>query len=139
MRSRNQQVCGLILLFVVLISSWASGHAILAESTPKQDAVLADAPKEAVLRFNARIEKKMTAVTLVDADGKKLPMPPIPADPNGAPDKMVVPLPEMKPGAYELQFRVMATDGHSTAGELRFTISGPTTSPATQPSGGATR
>ena len=42
----------------------ASSHAIVLESSPIHDAVLPVAPPRVTLRFNSRIEKRFTRVTL---------------------------------------------------------------------------
>jgi methionine-rich copper-binding protein CopC len=135
MKSRNASAPGwaLVGLVIFFTTSAAFGHAIMVESTPKQDETVTAAPKEALLRFNARIEKKLTTVKLVNDNGDKIAMPPMPDESKLPADKLIVPLPELKPGSYQLQFQVMAADGHSTPGVLRFQISGATTAPATQP------
>ena len=124
-----------LLLILVLSPAAARGHAILVESSPKQDEVLKKAPKEAVLRFNARIEKKVTRATLVDEHDKKVKMPPMQEDKGGPPERLVIALPELKPGAYRLEYRVMASDGHATPGLIRFTVAGP----ASRPTGGSAK
>lgn len=123
----------LVLTLALAPAAVVLAHAVLVESSPAQDEVLKAPATRAVLRFNARIEKAVTRVTLVDGDGHAVKMPRIPADPDGPPDRLVVPLPPLKPGAYRLEYRVLAADGHSTPGLIRFTVSPPA---ATGPSKG---
>ncbi len=116
------------LLLVVLVSAasaWA--HAVVVESSPEDGAVLARAPDYAVLRFNARIERGLSQVSLHAAGGRPIPLPPRSPAPPGqeAPDRLAVRLPELGPGAYEIRYRVLAADGHVTPGVLRFTVSQP--------------
>jgi len=127
--------CKLMAVALALLPAIARGHAVLVESSPKQDEVLKQAPREAVLRFDARIEKKVTRATLVDGDGKKVKLPPIPEDKDGPPERLVIALPELKPGAYRLEYRVLASDGHATPGLIKFSIAGP----ETRKSGGAAK
>jgi len=108
-------------------------HALLVESSPKQDGVVNEAPKEVVLRFNARIEKKVSRVTLLDGGGEKVKLPPLPEDGDGPAERLRVALPALRPGAYKLEFRVLASDGHATPGLLRFTVSAPATPPPPAP------
>src|SRR3982751_2403739 len=103
----------------------ARAHALLVESTPKQDEVVTEAPREVVLKFNARIEKKVSRVTLLDERGEKVKLPPPPDDGQGPAERLRVALPALKPGAYKLEFLVLASDGHATPGLLRFTVSSP--------------
>src|SRR5882672_9470423 len=129
----------LALIFCLLAPMLALAHALLMESSPKQDEKLKTPATQAVLRFDARIEKSVTRVTLVDGDGHKIKMPPIPEDKDGPEDRLTIPFPALKPGAYQLQYTVLAADGHATPGILRFSIvpgaaTAPTSHPATQPS-----
>ena len=110
------------LLLLVATPTRTLAHAILVESAPKQDEVLATGPKEVVLRFNARIEKKVARATLTDGSGKKIKLPPIPEDKAGPPDRLVIPLPALKAGSYRLEYKVLAADGHATPGLLRFKV-----------------
>jgi copper transport protein len=117
--------CAFALAFLLLTPSHVRAHALLVGSTPKQDEVLDEAPTEIVLRFNARIEKGVSHVTLLDGDGKKVKLPPLPQDKDGPVDRLKIDLPALKPGAYKLEYRVLASDGHATPGLLRFTVSAP--------------
>ena len=38
------------------------------------------------------------------------------------PERVVVALPALAPGAYMLQYKVLAEDGHASQGAVRFTI-----------------
>src|SRR5262245_10571355 len=63
------------LLFVALAlagSGPAAGHSLLIESTPAAGANLTAPPRELVLRFNNRIEKKLSKVRLVGVNGERL-------------------------------------------------------------------
>ena len=127
----------LVGLLLAVLPTVARAHALLVESTPKQDEVINEAPTEVVLRFNARIEKGVSRVTLLGPGGDKVRLPPLPPDKDGPPDRLRVDLPALKPGAYKLEFRVLASDGHATPGLLRFTVSPPASGGAGgQPEGG---
>jgi len=49
---------------VLLPASPAAPHAIVLESSPAHDAVLERAPEQMTLRFNSKIEKRFTRITL---------------------------------------------------------------------------
>jgi copper transport protein len=129
------------ILCCVLAPAVALAHAVLVESSPKQDETLKSATTRAVLRFNARIEKKVTRVSLVDGKGQKVKLPALPDDADGPEDRLLIALPAALPaGSYRLEYTVLAADGHSSPGVLRFTIGGGTTAPASAPAGaGAAR
>jgi copper resistance protein C len=123
-----RSVCLGITLAAVLVAAVATAvgaHAVLVGSSPKDKATIKAAPKQVVLNFNATIDKKVTKVTLLDAKGHKVALP-TPKDgyTAGPPASLIVPMPALKPGAYRLEYEVMATDGHITPGLVRFTIAG---------------
>jgi methionine-rich copper-binding protein CopC len=134
---------GLVVLIVccVLTPAVALAHAVLVESSPRQDQTLTAATTRAVLRFNARIEKKVTRVNLVDANGRKMKLPPLPDDADGPEDRLIIALPAtLPPGSYRLEYTVLAADGHSSPGVLRFTLGGgaaTATAPTSAPAGAA--
>ena len=117
-----------LLLWVALVPmapSPAARHAIVLESSPTHEAVLDRAPEQVTLRFNSKIEKRFTRVTLASADRAPAPVAlPESADP-AAPDRLVIPLRSLGPGVYVLRYRVLAVDGHITEGALRFTVGTP--------------
>ena len=104
-----------------LIPAAAYAHAIVLESSPRPGAVLARPPAQITLRFNSKIEKRFTRLTL--ATGNQPPAPVTAAsDEPAAPDRLVIPIRSLAPGDYTLRYRVLAVDGHITEGALRFTV-----------------
>jgi methionine-rich copper-binding protein CopC len=99
-----------------------SGHAIVLESSPTHEAVLSRAPEQVTLRFNSRIEKRFTRVTLAAADQAPVAVALPAADAEATPDRLTIPLGPLHPGVYVLRYRVLAVDGHITEGVLRFTV-----------------
>jgi methionine-rich copper-binding protein CopC len=120
-----------VLLFTLVIGFLpvgvlpASAHAIVLESVPARDAVLARSPQQVILRFNSKIEKRLTRVTLSAAGGAPMPLS-IADDGRGddQPDRLVLPLRTLSPGSYVLRYKVLSADGHITEGALRFTVTG---------------
>lgn len=101
-----------------------SSHAVIVESSPGEGAVLYEAPTRIVLRFNSRIEKSLSRASLSRDGGKARVMKIADSIPGAAkrPEVMVIPLPPLPAGVYTLRFTVLAADGHTTPGILRFTI-----------------
>jgi len=102
-------------------SGVATAHAIILESEPAAGAELAEPPARVYLRFNSKLEKRLSHVTLTGADGRLVPLA-IKADRGETPDRIVLPLGSLRPGAYVVRYKVLATDGHITEGALRFTV-----------------
>ncbi|HMK15006.1 MAG TPA: copper resistance CopC family protein [Burkholderiales bacterium] len=113
-------IAALILMFLTSYTScWA--HAIVIESNPREGAVLKQAPDRVQLRFNVKIEKALTRITLTK-DNKQVVVLPKTDFNQGAPDRLEVPLPPLEPGNYIMRYSVLAADGHATQGVLRFSI-----------------
>jgi methionine-rich copper-binding protein CopC len=110
------------LFFLQLDSGSALAHAVVIESHPKDGEELSQAPAEIVLRFNARIEKRLVSVDLTSGDRTSIPLPATRRNENKAEDRLVVKLPPLTPGIYFLRYKILSTDGHSTLGRLKFII-----------------
>jgi len=115
---------GMAFFFLCVGSGLAGAHSVVVESSPKDKEVLTHAPKEVVLRFNAKIEKSLARVSLVTSDGRKIPLPAPAGNYGDSPDRLVISLPNLGSGSYLLHFKVLSTDGHATSGVLRFSIVG---------------
>jgi methionine-rich copper-binding protein CopC len=119
-------IVALVAVVWSLHPSQAGAHAIVLESAPPRDAVLEHAPARVMLRFNSKIEKRLSRLTL--AAGRSTPAPLAIADDGpdsaGQPDRLVAPLPLLGPGAYVVRYKVLSADGHITEGVLRFTVTG---------------
>lgn len=113
----------LVIVITAVVAPSAGAHAVLVSSVPRENAVLKTTPKQAVLHFNSRIEKRVTEVTLLDAGGRKIALPGGSRGSTAGPaDQLIVPLPQLRPGSYRLQYQVLATDGHLSPGQIHFTI-----------------
>lgn len=110
----------LLMLFAALpLASHA--HAVAVETTPPDRATLAKAPPEIVIRFNAKLEKKLTHVKMERADGSSQVLTDI--EPRPSVVRCTLPQ-DLQPGGYVVHYKVLATDGHATQGVLRFALGG---------------
>ncbi|MGH8742738.1 MAG: copper resistance CopC family protein [Burkholderiales bacterium] len=96
-------------------------HAVVVESNPREGAVLKQAPERIQLRFNVKIEKALTRVSLTQNDKQNIKLPPSDFS-KSAPNRLDVRLPPLEPGDYLLRYTVLAADGHTTQGALRFSV-----------------
>jgi methionine-rich copper-binding protein CopC len=97
-------------------------HALLLESAPKHETV-APPPPRIVLRFNGRIEKRLSRVLMVGGPERRTIA--LDAPEPSSPDTLVYPLPPLAPGPWEARWRVLSVDGHFTEGKVRFTVGEP--------------
>lgn len=128
-RARRLLALVLPLLLVVLAAPVpARGHAIVLESSPAHDAVLDRAPDAVLLRFNGKIVHRLSRASIEPAGGaavaraRTVSLDLTGEEASPGPDRLRVPLPVLEAGVWVLRYRVLAADGHVTAGALRFTI-----------------
>jgi copper resistance protein C len=98
----------------------AAAHAILMESVPAVNATAKGPDLAFDLRYNSRIDKKRSRLTLTLPDQSQQVLP-IDAD---GPDDRLDTKASLPPGAYTLRWQVLAIDGHITRGDVPFTVEG---------------
>ncbi len=96
---------------------WA--HAILKESAPGANSTVKAGDLAINLRFNVRIDGTRSRVLLVTPDGATLPLA---ITGQAKPDTLQTQAAGLKPGAYKLEWKVLASDGHMSKGEIPFTV-----------------
>lgn len=72
-----------------------------------------------VLRFNNRIEKKLSRIRLVGGDGRRLDLPVVV---TGRADTLQAAVPALAPGAWRVEWQVLSTDGHVVRGAFSFRL-----------------
>lgn len=105
---------------VLLVSSPAVAHSLLLESSPAADATLTTTPAQLSLRFNNRIEKRLSRITLLDERGTPQALTIAVAD--GGADRLTAAVPPLAPGAYRVEWHVLSTDGHVVSGGFGFRL-----------------
>lgn len=110
----------LALALSLLWSVPCFAHAKLQSSVPAADAQLAHAPPTLTLNFS---EEAQLAVLKLTSSGTSVP---VSVDRGAkAAASVVVSLPALKPGKYQVEWSAIASDdGHITKGSFSFTILG---------------
>jgi hypothetical protein len=98
----------------------AAAHPILVGSTPVAGAQVPP-PERLVLRFNSRIEKTLSSVSLTGGPRKHAVTLARP-EPATTPEILAFRLPALAPGRYEARWKVLAADGHVGEGVVSFTV-----------------
>jgi methionine-rich copper-binding protein CopC len=111
----------LIPLVAIILPTLARAHAILEESTPPSGAAVKAGTLELRLRYNSRIDRDRSRLTLIRPDHAKET---IAITPGGPPDIINAHL-TLAPGAYVVRWQVLATDGHITRGDVPLTVTAP--------------
>lgn len=103
-----------------LLSSAAFAHAKLIDSIPANAARVETAPKTLSLSFNENVKLAALALTLA---GRTIPVTLDRTAP--AAKTVVVPVPALAPGQYEVKWTAISTDdGHVTKGAFTFNLVG---------------
>lgn len=111
----------LVLLSGTLLPGFAAAHAILEDSAPPIGASVKAGRMDLRFRYNSRIDRGRSRLTLIRPDHSRDTIP-IAAD--GPPDIVASHL-DLTPGAYVIRWQVLAVDGHITRGDVPFTVTAP--------------
>lgn len=110
------------VLLILLIAGAAQvcwAHAVLMDSTPKPNSTVTGSDLNINLRFSSRIDGGRSRVRLVAPDRTTTTLT---LAKQSAPDTLQAHAGGLKPGAYKLEWQVLASDGHITSGDIPFTI-----------------
>src|SRR6516162_6677281 len=108
-----------LLLLVGSATQLCWAHAILMESTPKINSTVSGPDIDITLRFNVRIDGGRSRVLLVASDGTSSSLT---LAKQEKPDILQMHASGLKPGAYKLQWKVLASDGHMSNGDVPFAV-----------------
>lgn len=110
-------VLAISLLF--LLPHPAFAHAVLLKSSPAQGATVKAGDVDITLTYNSRIDALHSSLHLVGVDGKEHMLV---VDEHSAPNLLFAKAAALTPGAYKLEWQVMASDGHITRGVVAFHV-----------------
>lgn len=105
----------------LLVGGEAFAHAKLEKSRPAPRASLKQAPEKIQLWFNEQLEPAFSTGTVVDDNGKVVSSGPARVD-AADPKVLVIPLPTLASGTYEVRYQVLSVDGHKVESNFRFTV-----------------
>lgn len=110
-----------VMAFLIFPCRVGLAHAVLLEATPAADSAVAGPDVAVKLRFNVRVDRSRSRLTLTLVDGKMTTLKIAAAD---APDTISARVSGLSPGTYHLHWQVLAADGHITRGDIPFHVSG---------------
>src|SRR5271165_3005908 len=90
-------------------------------AAPPAEAAVQAGTLELRLRYNSRIDRARSRLTLIRADDGR---DNVAIAPDGPPDIITARL-DLTPGAYVIRWQVLAVDGHITRGDVPFTVTAP--------------
>ena len=104
---------------VGLFATVAHAHTFLVRSSPAPGARLTNAPGEIVLDFT---EQVASGSTLTIRDGNGASVEPLSIGLDGDSTRLRASLPNLADGVYQVTWRVVADDDHTTEGEFVFAV-----------------
>jgi copper resistance protein C len=116
-----RRVAPAILAFALLsfAAASAAAHAIVIASSPAVNAKVAGPNLPIELRFNSRIDRERSRLTLVRPDGAATTLALAADTPPGL---LAARANGLAPGAYRLRWQVLSIDGHITRGDIPFSV-----------------
>jgi copper resistance protein C len=95
------------------------GHAILKESSPAANAIVVGPDLPITLKYNVRVDSARSKIQLSRPDDSVTDLP---LAKQVSPDTLSSKATGLTPGAYKLQWQVLAPDGHITRGVVPFSV-----------------
>ena len=108
----------LIVLVIILQSSFVYAHSPVKSIIPKNGIVLNKAPTE--IKVNFKSSAKLLKTTLQKVEGSDVALSKEPLMKNAK--NHSIPLPSLEPGTYHFKWRAMSEDGHIIKGESKFKL-----------------
>jgi methionine-rich copper-binding protein CopC len=115
----TSRIVAAALIGLVLTPAEAGAHAILLESKPAAAASVAEGRLDMSFRYNSRIDRARSRLTLTGPDHGQTVLRIVP---SGPPDLLETSTNLAAPGAYVVRWQVLAIDGHITRGDVPFTV-----------------
>ena len=114
-------VTSLVMLSLLFQVNSVMAHATLVKSDPPRRASLSSPPKQIQLWFNEKIEGSYASVSVLDSNKNSVTenSPEVVLD---DPKSVILNLPQIEPGRYTVQYRVMSVDGHVIESSFDFSI-----------------
>ncbi|HXJ13285.1 MAG TPA: copper resistance CopC family protein [Candidatus Limnocylindrales bacterium] len=113
-------LAGMAALALLLAGGrFIEGHAILKESSPAANSSITGPDLAVTLKYNVRVDSARSKIQLACPDQSVIELP---IDKQESPDTLSSKATGLKPGAYKIEWQVLAPDGHITRGVVPFSV-----------------
>jgi methionine-rich copper-binding protein CopC len=106
------------MLVLLPLGSAAHAHAFLDHADPRVGSTVPTAPRELSLSFTQNLEPAFSTVEVRDAAGARVDQ----GKARVSADTMLVGLKLLPPGTYQVHWRVLSVDTHTTEGSFSFQV-----------------
>jgi methionine-rich copper-binding protein CopC len=117
---RTISIIGNIAALLLVSTLAATGHAFLDHAEPRVGSTVRAAPREVTLWFTQNVEPAFSTFTVADDSGQRVDA----GKPSISGTVVHVPLRAIRPGTYQVTWRVLSVDTHTTEGRFSFTVGG---------------
>ncbi len=129
--------CFLISLIIIMLiidgqgCGFAFAHSELNVSSPFADEIVKQSPKQIVLGFSEGVEADVSSIHLMDANHREVNVEQLRRGSSNA--QLVLDIPELTNGTYQVEWIVISVDGHSSKGNYAFVVDVPKVITRTSP------
>jgi len=107
-----------------LLTAWATpalAHAFLYRASPAVGSVVHTPPAVLQIEFDNEVLPNQCSISLSDVSGNIVPLGPLSASSDH--ETLTAPIrSRLAPGAYQVRWRAVSTEGHTTSGQFAFRI-----------------
>ena len=96
----------------------ASAHALLDHASPLVGSSVPTGPREVALTFTQNLEASFSTMSVTSATGQRVDTGRVSVSGN----TMRIPLGSTGPGTYQVHWRVLSVDTHTTSGNFSFRV-----------------
>lgn len=108
-----------LILAFALVRAPCLAHAALISASPQDGATVPSGEVVIQLRFNSRIDSKLSRLTLLKAADQSVVQP---LETSPVSEGLKARAPDLGAGAYTLEWQILSLDGHLTQGRLNFRV-----------------
>lgn len=120
----NKLFSGFILLTALAIPLPSFAHAKMVRSSPEQNAVLTESPKQVDVWFDDKVGTEYKALAVIDSKGKRVDNKDLVQETLDS-AHLYATVPTLPPDTYTVRYRVVSIDTHIVTGKYQFTIKAP--------------
>jgi methionine-rich copper-binding protein CopC len=115
---------GFILLTALALPSSAFAHAKMVRSSPEQNAVLTESPKQVDVWFDDKVGTEYKALAVINSKGERVDNKDMVQEASDL-AHFYVTVPTLTPDTYTVRYRAVSIDTHIVTGKYQFTIKAP--------------
>jgi methionine-rich copper-binding protein CopC len=108
------------LAVLLLTTRTVDAHAVLDRAVPPVGSTVHSAPRSITLWFSQKLEGAFSAIEVRDAGGARVDVGKAQVDSTGT--SLRVGLKALPPGPYQVHWRVLSVDTHTTEGNFSFSV-----------------